>query len=113
MQFGGALTGVKASVDVSAAVNDFGLAENGLVAFASSTGKEFSLELPEVGNGAFTHALIEGLEHGNLLGKPTISLSELDAYVENRVKELTHGAQHPVMVHGSAIDFPVAVAEGQ
>ena len=58
-----------------------------------------SVEREEWRNGAFTKAIIEGLVEGraDLLRKGTITLSQLDAYVVNRVKELTNGTQHPIM----------------
>jgi hypothetical protein len=42
--------------------NDLSSAENGVVVFASSTGMQLSLERADWGNGAFTKALLEGLE---------------------------------------------------
>jgi WD40 repeat protein len=98
-------------VDVTAVVNELTAAENGVVAFASSTGREVSLERPEWGNGAFTKALIEGLGgKADLLHNGAITLSELDAYVVNRVKDLTGGAQHAVMLRPSTVsDYPIAL----
>jgi WD40 repeat protein len=97
--------------DVTAVVNELTAAENGVVAFASSTGREVSLERPEWGNGAFTKALIEGLGgKADLLHNGAITLSELDAYVVNRVKDLTGGAQHAVMLRPSTVsDYPIAL----
>jgi hypothetical protein len=62
-------------------------------------------------NGAFTKALVEGLDgKADLLHNGTITLSELDAYVLNRVKELTEGQQHAVMSRPSTVsDYPIAV----
>lgn len=37
------------------------IAENGAVVFTSSTGRQYSLENEDWGNGAFTKALVEGL----------------------------------------------------
>jgi hypothetical protein len=100
--------------DVTAVVNELTSAENGVVAFASSTGREVSLERPEWGNGAFTKALIEGLGgKADLLHNGAITLSELDAYVVNRVKDLTGGVQHAVMLRPSTVsDYPVALTSG-
>jgi uncharacterized caspase-like protein len=82
-----------------------------VVAFASSTGREVSLERAEWGNGAFTKALVEGLGgKADLLHNGSITLSELDAYVVNRVKELTEGQQHAVMSRPTTVsDYPIAV----
>jgi uncharacterized caspase-like protein len=101
-------------VDINRIVNEFASAENGVVTFASSMGREVSLERPEWGNGAFTKAIVEGLLDGraDLLGTGTVTVSQLDAYVANRVKELTDGAQHPVMTRPPTVaDFPIAVVK--
>ena len=47
--------------DLNEIVMDLSSAENGVVVFAASTGKQYSLEDPQWENGAFTEALIEGL----------------------------------------------------
>jgi len=98
-------------VDINRVVNEFAAAENGVVTFASSTGREVSQERPDWGNGAFTKAIIEGMfGRADLLHTGTITVSELDAYVANRVKELTGGSQHPVMTRPPTVpDFPIAV----
>jgi len=101
-----------ADTDQTAMINDFIKAENGVIVFASSQGKEVSVELKDVQNGAFTKALIEGIGDGkaNLLNKGNITPSQLDAFVVERVKELTHGTQHPVMSKPDTVpDFPFAI----
>jgi uncharacterized caspase-like protein len=108
-------TAARGVVDINSVVNDFASAENGVVAFASSTGREVSEENAAWGNGhgAFTEALLEAVGEGkaDLLGQGTITLSELDAYVVNRVKQLTGGTQHPVMTRPATVpDFPIALA---
>jgi uncharacterized caspase-like protein len=102
-------------VDINRVVNEFAAAENGVVTFASSTGREVSQERPDWGNGAFTKAIIEGLlGRADLLRTGTITVSELDAYVANRVKELTGGSQHPVMTRPPTVpDFPIAVVRAK
>lgn len=100
------------AADINSIVNEFALAENGVVIFASSTGREVSVESKEWQNGAFTKAVIEGIGEGkaDLLGNGEITLSQLDAFVVNRVKELTSGTQHPVMARPPTVpDFPIAV----
>ena len=102
----------RSAVDINLVVSELAAAENGVVAFASSTGREVSQERPEWNNGAFTKALVEGLAEGkaDLLGLGTITLSQLDAYVVNRVKELTGGTQHPVMTRPPTVpDYPIAL----
>ena len=96
--------------DLTAAVNDFAQTEGGVVAYAASTGKEFSFENAQWGHGAFTKALIEGFDgQADLLHKGTITTGMLDVFLENRVKELTDGRQHPVMNRPKTVpDFPIA-----
>ena len=47
--------------DINNLVNELSDVENGAVVFTSSTGKQYSLEDERWNNGAFTKALIEGL----------------------------------------------------
>jgi hypothetical protein len=90
----------KRTVDVNVLVNTVSASENGgIVVFASSTGRQVSVERDDWGNGAFTKAIVEGIEQGraDLLGKGLITTSSLDTFVESRVQELTEGKQSPVM----------------
>jgi WD40 repeat protein len=104
----------RGSVDIDGVINDFVTAENGVVVFASSKGKEVSLERDDWQNGAFTKAVVEGLRDGkaNLLNTGKITTSMLDVFVAERVKQLTGGRQHPVMTKPDTIpDFPIAVVQ--
>ena len=96
---------------VSQAIADLTDSENGAVVFTSSTGRQFSLENPEWNNGAFTKALVEGLNgKADLFGKETVTVKSLDSYVANRVKELTKGQQAPTTIIPSSVpDFPLAI----
>ena len=82
---------------------------------SASTGSESSLENPEWGHGVFTMALLEGIEKGyaDILPKDnTVFLRELDAYVYNRVKELTYERQNPTTQKPSTISgLPIATLE--
>ena len=102
-----------AGVDVASLVNDFSKTENGLITFAASQGAELSQESPAWSHGAFSLALIEGIEgKADLLHNGMITVSELDAYIAERVKTLTEGHQHPVMSRPNTIpDFAFAVAK--
>ena len=102
--------GARGGTDISAAVSDFSQTEGGVVAYAASTGREFSFENEQWGHGAFTKALIEGFGgKADLLHKGTITTGLLDVFLENRVKELTDGRQHPVMTRPKTVpDFPIA-----
>jgi uncharacterized caspase-like protein len=99
-------------VDINVLVNAVSGSENGgIVVFASSTGRQVSVENSELGNGAFTRAIVEGLELGkaDLLGNGLITTSSLDTFVESRVRELTGGVQNPVMERApEEPDFAIA-----
>ena len=96
---------------VTQAISDLTGADNGAVVFTSSTGRQFSLENPEWNNGAFTKALVEGLNGAaDLFGRQTITVNTLSSYITNRVRDLTAGQQAPtIIVPGSVSDFPLAV----
>ena len=100
-------------VDMNSVINEFAKTENGVVTFASSQGRETSQESAAWGHGAFTKALIEGLGgKADLLHNGSITVSELDAYIAERVKALTEGRQHPVMSRPTTIpDFAFAVVK--
>ena len=104
-------TARRGSTDINSLVNELSSTENGAITFTSSTGKEFSLEDINWGNGAFTKALIEGLNGGAVVnGKEKITIKSLDAYISERVKELTGGRQHPTSVTPPNVpDFPIGV----
>ena len=108
---GNAYGGKRAITDITGVINELSSAENGVIVFASSTGKQYSLEDPQWGNGAFTKALLEGLEGGaDFLGKGKITINMLDAFIAEKVKELTNGKQTPVTVKPQTVpDFPIAV----
>jgi WD40 repeat protein len=100
-----------APTDINGLVNELSSAENGAVVFASSTGRQYSLEDPKWGNGAFTKALVEGLSgKADYTGEGKISINMLDLYLSERVKKLTNGKQTPTTTKPQTIsDFPVAV----
>jgi uncharacterized caspase-like protein len=88
------------AVDVNVLVNKVAAAENGgVVVFASSTGRQDSLERSDWVNGAFTKAVVEGIEQGkaDIFGKGIITTLSLGAFVSNRVQELTNNKQSPVL----------------
>jgi len=97
--------------DIDRIANDLASAENGIVVFAASTGKQNSYEKAEWGNGAFTKALIEGLnQQADYTKDGTISINELDLYISERVKKLTNGDQTPTTSKPKTVpDFPIAV----
>jgi len=85
------------------------LNEKGIVVFASSTGIQQSLEDNLWKNGAFTLALVEGLNgKADLMGDGEITISSLDTYISNRVGKLTGGKQIPVVTKKGIPDFSIA-----
>ncbi len=103
----------RGAADINAVVNELASAENGVVVFASSTGRQYSLEDDSWGNGAFTKALVEGMDgKADYQGKGRITINMLDLYLSERVKELTGGKQTPTTTKPQTIaDFPVAVRQ--
>ncbi len=93
-------------------VNELASAENGVIVFSSSTGRQLSQEDAAWGNGAFTKAVVEGLSgKADFQRSGKITHKGLDYYVTERVKELTHGQQSPVSLSPSGItDFPIAIS---
>ncbi len=90
---GNALGGQARAVDINGFINELTSAENGAVVFAASTGRQVSLEFDEWGNGAFTKALVEGINGGAVVqGKDKITITSLDLYISERVKALTDNA---------------------
>ncbi len=92
-------------------VNELSSAENGVVVFTSSTGKQLSQENAAWGNGAFTKAVVEGLSgKADFAKNGKITHVGLNYYVTERVKELTHGQQSPKAIAPDGVtDFPIAV----
>jgi WD40 repeat protein len=110
----GNIMGVRraAPLDITAVINELSSAENGTVVFASSSGNQYSLEDDAWGNGAFTKAVIEGLNgKADYMGRGKITINMLDLYISERVKELTHGKQTPTTTKPTIIpDFPIAIS---
>jgi WD40 repeat protein len=106
--YSGGVMGARATdtqPDVDKFANELKAAENGIVVFASSTGKQLSLERDEWNNGAFTKALVEGMRGAAARpGLSAISISDLNGYVSRRVNQLTGGTQRPVMAIPKTVD---------
>jgi hypothetical protein len=85
----------------------------GLVVITSSRPGQKSQEHPSWKNGAFTKALVEGLRGKAQRDKQGfVTFTALDAYITQRVKELTNGTQAPTTQKGTEVsDFPVALVE--
>jgi len=93
----GDVTGKRRGVeDMTSALRELVNAESGVVVMTASTGKESSQERPGWGHGAFTKALIEGLEgEADYDRDNTVDVKEIDLFITKRVKALTNGSQHP------------------
>lgn len=110
----GSITGTRRDAsDLTDALRELVNTDSGVVVMTASTGREFSLEDQAWGNGAFTKALIEGLEgKANYNNDNTIDIKEVDLYITNRVKELTQGNQHPTTeIPKTMPNFPVMYRE--
>jgi WD40 repeat protein len=97
--------------DTNGVVNDFASAENGIVVFAASEGREDSYEEKSWGHGAFTKALLEALSGKAefFRGRREITVAGLEFWLSERVRELTDDQQHPTSVKPNAIrDITIA-----
>ena len=106
---------VDSKPDVDKFANELRSAKNGVVVFTSSTGDELSFEPPnlknpDVKNGAFTWAVLDGLRGGAARqGVNVVSLTDLSNYVAHTVHDLTGGNQHPMMAMPVTVqDYPIA-----
>ena len=99
-----------ASRELAKLANELASAENGVVVFASSAGRQQSEEKDEWGNGAFTKALIDGLSgKADLTKTGRVTFKGLDFFVSEEVKRLTGGRQTPVTITPIGVpDFTLA-----
>jgi len=97
--------------EMSRLADELASAENGVVVFAASSGRQLSSESDEWGNGAFTKAIIEGLSgEADLTKAGRITFKSLDFFVSDRVSALTDGFQTPVTIVPVGIpDFVMAL----
>jgi len=93
----GGVTGKRRGAeDITDALRELVNSESGVVVMTASTGKESSQERHEWKHGAFTKALIEGLEgKADYDRDNTVDIKEIDLFITKRVKALTNGSQHP------------------
>ena len=101
---GRGIEGDRARADMTGFANDLSQDSNGVVMFASSTGREVSYEDSRWQNGAFTDALLATLSDPEAFGKDgLLSISELDEELSSRVLALTDNRQNAVMTKPNAI----------
>lgn len=103
----------RGTLSVTGVVNELASAENGAVVFAAATGNQVSREDPVWGNGAFTKALVEGLEgQAASPGTGRITFLRLGEYIAERVEVLTQGQQTPTLTPSPNVpNFLVALAQ--
>lgn len=99
------------SSDATSALMELIRAESGVVVMSASTGSEVSIEDPAWGHGAFTKALLDGLDGlADYDRNGIITLKELDLHVTRNVKKLTNGSQRPTtQIPENMPDFPLFV----
>jgi WD40 repeat protein len=91
---------------------------NGIYLLAASTKQQYALEVPELGHGVLTYALLSGLgERGQpqapTMGEGIVTVLSLLQYVNQAVPELTEkyhkgNKQYPVS-SATGMDFPLAL----
>lgn len=98
-------------VDADQLSRELSSGNGGAVVFTSSSRKQASLENPAWNNGAFTKAVVEGLEgKADPYQQNYISVQSLNAYISYRVNELTGGHQKPnIIIPASMPDFAIAL----
>lgn len=97
--FGGAVLKSAGSRELSRLASELASTENGVVVFASSSGRQESLENDAWGNGAFTLALLGGLAgKADFTRSGRVTFKGLDKYVSDEVIRLTEGKQTPVTI---------------
>ncbi|MCX6210164.1 MAG: caspase family protein, partial [Bacteroidetes bacterium] len=70
---------------------------SGTIVISASRGNQFALEGKQWNNGAFTYAIIQGLQNNkaDINKDGIVSISELKNYVGKKVSEITLGKQKP------------------
>lgn len=106
-------TKTRSALDIASLRKEFESAGQGAVVFAAASGRQGAQEKEDWGNGAFTKAVIEGLT-GKADPKKTgrVTVSSLNAYITERVKEITEGFQTPIFKSQDDLaDFPLVILE--
>ena len=70
--------------------------DEAIVAFSATNTQQDALELPSLGHGAFTNAVVKGLNGAaDIAQEREVRVFDLGAYVEREVRKLTKGLQTP------------------
>ncbi len=97
-------------LDTNGLVSEFAASENGITAFASSSGIELSYPAPDGRNSVFTQAAIKGLlGQAAHFGDKVIMTDDLSAWLRREVPRLTGNKQTPIMIP-SPLAKPVPLA---
>ena len=78
----------------------------------ASGSEQFATEFAQLGHGAFTYALLEGLSGRADTGDGRITVNELKAFLESEVPEITQkhkGTPQFPSSYGFGQDFPVVI----
>jgi uncharacterized caspase-like protein len=108
----GNILGQERRRDITGAIKSIINSGTGSIIMTASTGRGYSIENKSWGHGAFTKALLEGMEDAkaDYNNNQSISIKEMDLYVTDRVKVLTKGKQKPTTIIPESIpDFAVGV----
>lgn len=108
--FGGSALSRAGSSEIARMANNLSATENGVIVFASSSGRQLSEENDTWGNGAFTKAVLSGLSgKADLTRTGRVTFKGLDFYVSEEVHKLTEGRQTPVTISPTGVpDFAIA-----
>ncbi len=106
-------TKTRSALDIASLRKEFESAGQGAVVFAAASGRQGAQEKEDWGNGAFTKAVLEGLSgkaDPKKSGRVTVSM--LNAYITERVKEITEGFQTPIFKSQDDLaDFPLVIMQ--
>jgi uncharacterized caspase-like protein len=108
----GNIMGSSKKRDITSAIKSIVESGTGSIIMTASTGRGYSIENRSWGHGAFTKALLEGIDEAraDYNGNGEISIKEIDLYVTDRVKSLTDGMQKPTtIVPNSVPDFVIGM----
>ncbi len=106
----GNITGTRR--DITSAVKSIMNSGTGSIIMTATTGSGYSYEQKSWGHGAFTKALLEGIDQikADYDKDQSVTIKEIDLYITNRVKELTNGKQKPTTITPQSIpDFAIGV----
>lgn len=108
---GGELVATRDATDLTGLINELAAAENGVVVYAASNGRQLAQESEAWGGGAFTTAITTCLAHSNRSDR-AVTHQSLGVCIADEVRRLTGGTQHAIYQKPAHLpDFPIAVAE--